>query len=91
MQEQFSNTDQPTKLGSSLDGTDYNVILDTGAAKSLISNLYYFRNKSLHGLHRFSSKANVIQVGNEESVSMLFNTPFIMTVMLLASHAVTIL
>ena len=38
------------------------IFLDSGATKSFLSKQYFLRNKSLHGLPKFSSKAKVIQV-----------------------------
>ena len=43
----------------------------------VLSKQYYLRNKCLHGLPKFSSKAKVIQVGNGESVNILFIIPTI--------------
>ena len=42
-----------------------------------MSKLYYLRNKSLHGLPKFSLKGKFIQVGNAESINMLFIIPSI--------------
>ena len=45
-----------------------------------MSKLYYLRNRSPHGLPKFSSKAKVIQVGNGDSVNILFIIPIIITI-----------
>ena len=45
-----------------------------------MSKQYYLRNKSLHGLPNFSSKAKVIQVGNGESVNIMFSILIIITI-----------
>ena len=71
-QEQFSITDQSTTVSTLLDGTDYQILLDSGATKSFMSKQYYLRNKSLHGLPNFGSNSKVIQVGNGISVNILF-------------------
>ena len=56
------------------------LLLDSGTAKSFLSKQCYLRNKSLHGLPKFSSKAAVIQVENGESVNILFIIPIIVIV-----------
>ena len=48
------------------------MLLDSGATKCFMSKQYYLRDKSLHGLPKFSSKAKVIQVGKGENVNILF-------------------
>ena len=45
-----------------------------------MSKQYYRRNKSLHEFPKFSSKANIIQVGNEASANILFIIPIIITI-----------
>ena len=60
VQEQFSITDQSITVGILLDGTDCKILLDYDATKNFTSKQYYLRNKFLHGLPKFSSKAKVI-------------------------------
>ena len=60
VQEQFSITDHYTTVGTLLDGTECKIHLDSGATKSFMSKQCYLRNKSLHGLPIFSSKAKDI-------------------------------
>ena len=45
-----------------------------------MSKLYYFRNKSLHGLPIISSKAKFVQVGNGASVNILLIIPIIVSI-----------
>ena len=79
-QEQFSVTDQSTTKGTLLDGTDCKILLDSGATKGFMSELYYLKNTSLHGIPRFSSKAEVIKIGNRERVNILFIISIIVTI-----------
>ena len=48
--------------GKLLDGTECQILLDTGATKSYMSKLYYLRCKTLHALPKFSSNTQRIQV-----------------------------
>ena len=43
-------------LGKLLDGTECQLLLDTGASKSFMSKSFYMQCKSLHSLPRFVSK-----------------------------------
>ena len=68
-QEQISTTDQSTTI------TDFKILLDSGASENVMSKQCYLRNKSPHGLPKFSSKAKVIQVGNGASDNILLSSP----------------
>ena len=59
-------------LGRLLDGTECQLLLDTGESKSLMSKSFYMQCKSLHSLPKFASKTQRIQVGNGQCVSVLF-------------------
>ena len=48
------------------------ILLDTGASKSCMSNSHYLRCESLHSLPKFASKTHIIQVGNGQYISVLF-------------------
>ena len=61
-----------TKL---LDGTECQILLDTGASKYYMSKSYYLRCKSLHTLPKFASNTQRIQVGNGQYVGVLFVIP----------------
>ena len=68
----FPITGQGFASGKLLDGTECQILLDTGATKSYMSKLYYLQCKTLHALPKFSSNTQRIQVGNEQYVSVLF-------------------
>ena len=42
--------------GKLLDGTECQILLDTGASKSFMSKSHYLQCKSLHSLPNFTSK-----------------------------------
>ena len=60
-----------------MDGTKYQILLDTGAGKSFLSKSHYLHCKSLHSLPQFTSEAQRIQVGNGQFISVLFIIPII--------------
>ena len=39
-----------------MDGTECQILLDTGASKSFMSKSYYLHYKALHSLPKFASK-----------------------------------
>ena len=67
-------------LGSLLDGTECQLLLDKGASKSFMSKSSYMWCKSLNSLPRFASKTQRIQVGNGQCVSVLFILPVIVDI-----------
>ena len=67
-------------MGKLLDGTECQILLDTGASKSFISKSYYMQCKSLHSLLKFTSKTQRIQVGYCQFVSVLFIIPVIVDI-----------
>ena len=67
-------------LGKLLDGTECQLLLDTGASKSFMSKSFYMHCKSLHSLPKFASKTQRIQVRNGQFVSVLFVIPVIIKV-----------
>ena len=71
-EESFLISEQGYTMGKLLDGTEYQIFLDTGASKSFMSRSYYMCYKSLHSLSKFASKTQRIQVGNGQFVSVLF-------------------
>ena len=79
-EESFPISEQGYTLGKLLDGTECQLLLDTGASKSFISKSYYMQCKSLHYLLKFASKTQRIQVGNGQFVSVLFIIPVIINV-----------
>ena len=71
-EEQFPITGQGCASGKLLDGTECQILLDTGATKSYMSKSYYLLCKTLQALAKFSSNMQRIQVGNGQYVSVLF-------------------
>ena len=65
--------------GKLLEGTDCEILIDTGASKSYMSKSYCLRCKSLHTLPKFASNTQRIQVGNGQYVGALFVIPVIVT------------
>ena len=70
--ESFPISEHGYTSGKLLDGTDCQLLLDTGASKSFVSKSVYRQCKSLHSLPKFASKTQRIQVGNDQCVSILF-------------------
>ena len=79
-EERFPITGQGFASGKLLDGTECQILLDTGARKSYMSKLYYLRCKTLHVLPKFSSNMQRIQEGNGQYVSVLFVIPVIIDI-----------
>ena len=79
-EESFPISEQGYTLAKLLDRTECQLLLDTGASKSFIPKSFYMHCKSLHSLPKFASKTPRIQVGNGQSVSVLFIIPVIIDV-----------
>ena len=79
-EERLPITGQGFPSGKLLDGTDCQILLDTGETKSYMSKSYYLRCKTLHSLPKFSSNTQRIQVGNGQYVSVLFVIPVIINI-----------
>ena len=79
-EERFPITGQGFASGKLLDGTECQILLDTGATKSYMSKSYYLRCKTLHALPKFSSNTQRIQVGNGQYVSVLFVIPVVVNI-----------
>ena len=79
-EERFPITGQGFASGKLSDGTECQILLDTGAMKSYMSKSYYLRCKTLHALPKFSSNTQRIQVGNGQYVSVLFVIPVIIDI-----------
>ena len=79
-EESFPISEQGYVLGKLLDGTECQILLDTGASKSFMSKLYYMHCKLLHSLPKFASKTQIIQVGKGQFVSVLFIIPVIIDI-----------
>ena len=79
-EERFPITGQGFASGELLDGTECQILLDTGATKSYMSKSYYLWCKILHALPKFSSNTQRIQVRNGQYVSILFVIPVIIDI-----------
>ena len=79
-EERFPITGQGFASGKLLDGTECQILLDTGATKSYMSKSYYLQCKTLHALPKFSSNTQRIQVGNGQYVSVPFVIPVIIDI-----------
>ena len=77
MEESFPISEHAYTSGRLLDGTDCQLLLDTGTSRSFMSKSFYMQCKSLHSLPKFASKTQRIQVGNGQCVSVLFIIPVI--------------
>ena len=54
VEETFPISEQGYTVGKLLDGTECQILLDTGASKSFMSNSYFLHCKSLHLLPKFA-------------------------------------
>ena len=79
-EESFPISEHRYTSGKLLDGTECQLLLDTGASKSFMSKSFYMQWKSLHSLPKFASKTQRTQVGNGQCVSVLFIIPVIIDV-----------
>ena len=80
VEERFPISEQGYTTGKLLDGTECQILLDTGASKSFMSKLHYLHCKSLHLLPKFASKTQRIQVGDGQYVSICFLIPIIIDI-----------
>ena len=79
-EESFSMNAAGHTRGELLDGTECEILIDTGVSKSYMSRSYYMRCKSLHVIPKFTSTTRRIQVGNGQYVGVLFVIPVIITI-----------
>ena len=79
-EESFPITARGYTRGKLLDGTDCEILIDTGASKSYMSKSYFMQCKSLHAMPKFTSSTRRIQIGNRQYVGVLFVIPVIMTI-----------
>ena len=66
--------------GELLNGTECEILVDTGMSKSYMSKSYYMQCRSLHVMPKFTSTTRRIQVGNGQYVGVLFVIPVIITI-----------
>ena len=79
-EEKCPISEQEYTTGKLLDGTECQILLDTGASKLFMSKSHHLYCKSLHLLPRFASKTQRIQIGNGQYVSVLFVIPIIVDI-----------
>ena len=79
-EESFPITARGSTTGELLDGTDCEILIDTGTSNSYISKSYFMWCKSLHAMPKFTSSTRRIQVGNGQYVGVLFVIPVIITI-----------
>ena len=79
-EESFPITARGYTKGQLLDGTDCEILIDTGVSKSNMSKSYFLRCKNLHTMPKFTSTTRRIQVGNRQYVGVLFVIPAIITI-----------
>ena len=79
-EENFPMTAIGYARGQLLDGTDCDVLIDTGTSKSYMSKSYFLQCKLLHEMPKFTSSTKLIQVGNGQYVGVLFVIPVIITI-----------
>ena len=63
-EENFPITTCSYMKGKLIDGTECDILVDTGASKSHMSKSYFMRCNGLHSLPKFTSTTTRIQVGN---------------------------
>ena len=80
VEEKFPISQQGYMVGKLLNGTECQILIDTGASKSLMSKMHYLRCRSLHSLLKFASKTQRIQVENGQYVSALFVIPIVIDI-----------
>ena len=68
VEESFPISELRYMSGKLLDGTECQILLDTGTSKSFMSKSFYMQCKSLHS--KFASKTQRMQVGNGQYVSI---------------------
>ena len=78
-EEKFPITRQGFTSEKLLDGTDCQILLDSGATKSCMSKSYYLRCVYMH-YQKFASNTQRIQIGNGQYVGVLFVIQVIMDI-----------
>ena len=79
-EERFPISEQGYTMGKLMDGTECQILLDTGASISFMSKSRYLYCKSLHSLPKFAAKTQTFQVGNEQLVTVLFIIPIMIDI-----------
>ena len=79
-EESFPMTARGYTKGQLLDGTDCEILIDTGASKSYMSKSYFLCCQNLHVMPKFTSLTRRIQVGNGQYMGVLFLILIIITI-----------
>ena len=79
-EESFPISEQGYSMGKLLDGTECQVLLNTGASMSFLSKLHHLCCKSLHSLPKFASRTLRIQAGIGQFISILLIIPIIIDI-----------
>ena len=79
-EESFAMNAAGHTRGELLDGTECEILIDTGASKSYMSKSYYMQCRSLNVMPKFTSTSKRIQVSNGQYVGVLFVIPVIITI-----------
>ena len=79
-EESFAMNAAGHTKGELLDGTECEILIDTGTSKSYMSKSYYMQCKIVHLMPKFTSTTRRIQVGNGQYVAVLFVIPIIITI-----------
>ena len=79
-EESFPMAARGYTKGQLLDGTDCEILIDTGASKSYMSKSYFLQCKNLQVMPEFTSSTRRIQVGKGQCVGVLFVIPVIITI-----------
>ena len=69
-EESFPMAARGYTRGQLLDGTDCDVLIDTGTSKSYMSKSYFLQCKNLHPMPKFTSSSKRIKVHNGQYVGM---------------------
>ena len=80
VEQRFPISKSGYTVGKLMDGSECQILLDTGARKSFMSKSYYLQCKALHSLPKFASKTQRIQVGTRQYVNVLFIIPVIIEI-----------
>ena len=76
-EENFPISEQGYMIRKLLEGTECQILLDTGPSKSFVSKSHYLWCKSLHSLPTFVSKLKEFKWGNGQFISVLFIIPIV--------------
>ena len=79
-EESFTMNAAGHTRGELIDGTECEILIDTGMSKSYMSKSYYMKCRSLHEMPKFTSTTRRMQVGNGQYVGVLFVFPVIITI-----------